>query len=235
MKKMRFKGDFIVFYILAAVALAAGLVIMLWDKAHEATLNSITYLIGVGIMIYAIVALAPNLIKRRNSVVKAYMIVEISLVILMALGMFLSSLRFINVTECQAIGLCIWCRGFVEIVRGYYNHGDVHVAGKKSPYDRAAKYVNIALITLGTYVFFNVNINKEKIVTGLEISLIIGAIILLMLAIYCTVNRVGSKKAHKAPVEASNEPEEVKEDIPASEEKEEEPSKKEKRKMNKDR
>ena len=193
MKKINFKGAIVIYYILFAVALALSLCLFLWDDAQKDYKDSIKYLIGGALIVYSAIFLAPNLFRRRKGIVKAYMIVEIALVVLMALGMVLSQLKIINVTECQAVGLTLWCRGFVEIIRGYYNQGDVRVAGKKSSYDHAAKYINIALITFGTYVFFNVFINKDKLLFVSAVAFAVAAGIMLIFAIYCTKAKIDSK------------------------------------------
>lgn len=216
MKKYRFKGDYIVYYILTVLTIVFGLSFLFCPFMKGIVKDSITYLIGIALLAYAGCFLLKNLFRKRVTVVKVFMWIEFVLVVLMALGMFLSQLRVINISECQALGLTIWCRGFVEIVRGYYNQGDIRVAGRHSAFDRAAKYINIFLITFGTYVFFNVNINKDKIVFGLGVCMLVAAAIFLFLAIYCTTQR-GKKpvKEHKeAPSkeETSEEKEEPKEE-----------------------
>ena len=203
--------------------------------------DSITYLIGIALLLYAGCFLLKNLFRKRVTVVKVFMWIEFVLVVLMALGMFLSQLRVINITECQAFGLTIWCRGFVEIVRGYYNQGDIRVAGRHSAFDRAAKYINIFQITFGTFVFFNVNSNKDMIVFSLGVCMLVAAAIFLFLAIYCTTQRgkipVKDHKESKDSLEEKASDEEAKEE---KEEKEEEPQdkkkkdKKDKKKKNKE-
>lgn len=203
MKKYRFKGDYIVYYILTVLTIVFGLSFLFCPFMKGIVKDSITYLIGIALLAYAGFFLLKNLFRKRVTVVKVFMWIEFILVVLMALGMFLSQLRVINISECQALGLTIWCRGFVEIVRGYYNQGDIRVAGHHSAFDRAAKYINIFLITFGTYVFFNVNINKDKIVLSLGVCMLIAAAIFLFLAIYCTTQR--GKRPVKEHKESSKE------------------------------
>ena len=241
MKKYRFKGDYIVYYILTVLTIVFGLSFLFCPFMKGILKDSITYLIGIALLLYAGCFLLKNLFRKRVTVVKVFMWIEFVLVVLMALGMFLSQLRVINITECQALGLTIWCRGFVEIVRGYYNQGDIRVAGRHSAFDRAAKYINIFLITFGTYVFFNVNINKDKIVFSLGVCMLVAAAIFLFLAIYCTTQRgkipVKDHKESKDSLEEKASDEEAKEE---KEEKEEEPQdkkkkdKKDKKKKNKE-
>ncbi len=185
MKKIRFKGDFIVYFIVFAATLAAGLLFLLNTDIKQSVQNVVEYIIAIAILVYACSFLAPKLVRKRNAVVKGFMIAEFVVVILMSLGMILSQIKIVNVTLAQTIGLTVWARGFVEIVRGYYSMGDIHVENGRTIYDRSAKYFSIAFITIGTWAFFNMTIDKEKIVFWLAVGLLIAALVFLIFAIYC--------------------------------------------------
>ena len=180
----RFKNDWILFFILAAVAITFGILLIVPGVVKNKGLELVNYIVGALILIYDISYLVPNITRRRMAVVKGFMIAELVIVTLIGLSLIIPQIP-IKVTVSQAIGVCIYVRGFVEIVRGYYNLGDQRIAGKKSAYDHAAKYINIALITLGTWVFFcgASYINKERILLCVAIALLVVGVLLLYLAI----------------------------------------------------
>lgn len=187
-KKTRF---YWVYFILAILLFLGALIVApIWSgtdvffKSWGAKLIDI--LIAVAIAYYIIVYLLKKVSSSKGAIL-ILTIVEIVLLSLVALGSVLSQFKVINISgPCQVLGLALWLRGVIELVRAYYYRGFT----SKIKYSLAQLAVAIAMVTFGTYIF------ARPIISSTTMLWILVAL-LIVFGVYTLLYGISAKKPSK--------------------------------------
>ena len=147
-------------------------------------------LIAVCLILYLVNYLFPKLLRGGNGPIHILRIVEFVLLAIIALGCLLSQFAIFSVGgACNILGLCLLCRGVVEIFRAYYHQRD-----SKVNYPLWWLVVAIAMVILGTYLFVKPLFSDELLLWVLALLLLVYGLFLLVYGIKC-------KPAKKAKTE----------------------------------
>lgn len=148
------RRDFALFIVLGSLAcLAAILFCPLWAKTDLpwATWGTkiIQLLIAACLIAYLCTYLWKKVTRGGNGVIRVLTVIEFVCLALIALGCILSQFKVFNISgACAIFGLCLFCRGTVEIFRAYY-----YQRGSSTRYPVWWLAVAIAMVAFGTYCF----------------------------------------------------------------------------------
>jgi hypothetical protein len=155
MKKLSFKKTKLFWlYIFVGVILFVGAILLapFWQstnvpfKGWGAGIVNIT--MGVALTLYLIFYLAKKLLNASNPKIQLLTIIEFIVLTVIALGCFLAQFDILKVSQpCMILGIALWARGAIEIVRAYLYRG---ATDKKYP--AWLLVVAIAMVTFGTYI-----------------------------------------------------------------------------------
>ena len=168
-----------------------------FNKSQIFIEKNIRYLFGAIIMVYATVFLLPFALKKKESAYINFLtIIELGSVGLIAISLFMhDESQYWNIS--RAIGLTVYVFGVVEIIRGYHSKGGVKTF-KNPLFNTFIKYFNIAVITLGSYLFFVQPFSGDKIIIFVRIVLsVLGAAGILIGIISKPVSTKNYKKGKK--------------------------------------
>ena len=174
------KSIFFIFYEILGLICIVLLVLTLFDKPQEFILDKAEFFLGIVIIIYAILFLLPHTFKKKENKITS-LLTFIELVVITVLGVLtITNKNSSHLNMSRTIGLVIYIFGLVEIIRGYHSNGGVKVF-KSNLLNGLIKYFNIFLITLGTYIFFDMPFDKHLLlairiflIALAAISIIIG-------------------------------------------------------------
>lgn len=178
-------------YYILAVALTAGAIVLapIWGST-DVFFKSwgskiINILLAVAILYYVILYLFKKVRSSRGAV-QILTAVEIVLLSLIALGCVLSQFRVINVSDpCQILGLALWLRGVIELVRAYYYRG----SSSTIKYSLLQLAIAIAMVSFGVYIFARPFISRVAIQWILVCALLIFAVFTLLYGISAKPNK----------------------------------------------
>ena len=178
-------------YYILAVALTAGAIVLapIWGST-DVFFKSwgskiINILLAVAILYYVILYLFKKVRSSRGAV-QILTAVEIVLLSLIALGCVLSQFRVINVSDpCQILGLALWLRGVIELVRAYYYRG----SSSTIKYSLLQLAIAIAMVSFGVYLFARPFISRVAIQWILVCALLIFAVFTLLYGISAKPNK----------------------------------------------
>lgn len=146
MKRKRFKGDTVVYFIFAVLCLALGIVLI--PSITNLGQDILNVLIAIAILAYLFGYLVKKL-KRTRQTIFILTAIEFGLMFLIALGLILSQFRVINITGgCKILGLAFALRGTVEMFRAYY-----HQAANNAKYPLWQFVFNLVVLIAGVYMF----------------------------------------------------------------------------------
>ncbi len=175
MKKLSFKKTKLFWiYIVLGTLLVLGAIILapIWNntdapfKGWGASAVNIT--MGIALSLYLIIYLAKKLINS-NFKIQLLIIIEFIVLTIIALGCFLAQFNILRITQpCMIIGIALWARGCIEIVRAYFYRGSA-----EHKYPAWLLVIAIAMITFGTYII------ASPIFTALHLQWIIATAIFL--------------------------------------------------------
>ena len=169
------KTIFYIFYDILATICVILLVLTFFDKPRDFILDKVNLVIGLIIVIYAIIFLLPYTFKKKEAKI-INVLTFIELIVIVILGFILITNKEIkHLNTSRIVGITIYIFGFVEIVRGYHSIGGVKIF-KSNMLNGLIKYFNIFLITLGTYIFFDMPFEKY-LLTTVRVALIFIAVI----------------------------------------------------------
>lgn len=146
------KKNYFLYIIVGALFAVAGILFCpLWQKTDlpwaDWGMQMVELLIAVCLLIYLFGFLLKKLTRSGGGVIGVLTIVEFVALLLVALGSILSQFRVISISgACAILGLCLWCRGTVEIFRAYY-----YQRGSSVRYPVWWLCVAIAMVSLGMY------------------------------------------------------------------------------------
>lgn len=173
------KTIFYIFYDILATICVVLLILTFFEKPREFILDQVNLILGLLIIVYAVIFLLPYTFKKKEAKVINFL-TFIELIVIAILGFILitnKEIKHLNIS--RIIGLIIYIFGLVEIIRGYHSNGGVKIF-KSNMLNGLIKYFNIFLITLGTYIFFDMPFDKY-LLTTVRVTLIFVACISLFI------------------------------------------------------
>ena len=175
------KSIFFIFYEILGLICIILLVLTLFDKPQEFIIDKAEFFLGIVIIIYAILFLLPHTFKKKENKITS-LLTFIELVVITILGVLtITNKNSSHLNMSRTIGLIIYIFGLVEIIRGYHSNGGVKVF-KSNLLNGLIKYFNIFLITLGTYIFFDMPFDKHLLL-AIRIFLIALAVISIIIGL----------------------------------------------------
>lgn len=141
----------------------------------------INVLIAACLILYLANYLFPKLLNRGSGPIHVLRIVEFVLLALIALGCLLSQFAILSVGgACNILGVCLLCRGVVEIFRAYYHQRD-----SKATYPLWWLVVAIVMVIFGTYLFVKPLFTDTHLLWVLAVLLLAYGLFLLVYGIKC--------------------------------------------------
>jgi len=175
------KTIFYIFYDILATICVVLLILTFFEKPREFILDQVNLILGLLIIIYAVIFLLPYTFKKKEAKVINFL-TFIELIVIAILGFILitnKEIKHLNIS--RIIGLIVYIFGLVEIIRGYHSNGGVKIF-KSNMLNGLIKYFNIFLITLGTYIFFDMPFDKY-LLTTVRVTLIFVAVISIFIGL----------------------------------------------------
>lgn len=175
------KSIFYIFYEVLGLICLILLVLTLFDSPRDFILDKVEFFLGIVILIYAILFLLPHTFRKKETKL-INLLTFIELVVILILGfLIITNKKVEHLNISRTIGLVVYVFGLVEIIRGYHSNGGIKVF-KSSLLNGLIKYFNIALITLGTYIFFDCPFEKHML-NAVRIFLIAMAVISIIIGL----------------------------------------------------
>ena len=173
------KSIFFIFYEILGLICIFLLVLTLFNKPQEFILDKAEFFLGIVIIIYAILFLLPHTFKKKENKITS-LLTFIELVVITILGVLtITNKNSSHLNMSRTIGLVIYIFGLVEIIRGYHSNGGVKVF-KSNLLNGLIKYFNIFLITLGTYIFFDMPFDKHLLLAIRIFLIALGVISIII-------------------------------------------------------
>lgn len=163
--------------VLAILCLILGIVLLPFTGIGKTILD---YIVALVLLVYLFTYLVKKLAHTTGSIL-VLTVVEFVVILLIALGLILKQLEVFTIGETrQIIGLVIWLRGVVCLVRGYF----VSTAEARRRYSLLLFLGYIALVTLGAYFLFGASfISDAELILILSVTAFVAFALFLVLAI----------------------------------------------------
>ncbi|MBR2295982.1 MAG: hypothetical protein IKA43_01080 [Clostridia bacterium] len=186
-KKTSFFWVYIVLSVL--IAICALIVAPIWAKTDLFFkgwgAKLIDTLLAVAILYYVIIYLFRR-VKSSSGAIQILIVVEIVLLSLIALGLLLSQFKIISISDpCQVLGVALWLRGTIELVRAYYYRG----ASSKMKYSLLSLAIAILMVSVGVYIFARPVLSRVSLQWVLVAFLLIASIYTLLYGISASPKR----------------------------------------------
>lgn len=196
MKKLTISSrkDYPLFLALGALAVVAAILFAPFWKDTDVFFSdwgrtALNLMIAAVLLVYLFTFLLPKILHGSRGAVLVLTLVEFLAIFLIALGCVLSQFKVINISgACAILGLCLFCRGTVEIFRAYYYRG-----GNSRPYPVWWLAVAILMVAFGTYCFARPLFTDEQILWIFVILLLLLGAALITFGILCRPQKKGTK------------------------------------------
>ncbi len=176
MKITRFKGDIILCFVLAVLAIAVGVVLLPAVTSWGSTM--LNWVIAAGLVAYSFAYLL-GVAAHSGGKIKLLTIIEMVVMLLIALGLVLAQFKVFAVSEvCQIVGLALALRGIVCMFKAYYYQFD-----SKAKYPLMTFVVNIVILVFGVYIFAKAFVSNGQLVIALAVICFVLALVLIVYAI----------------------------------------------------
>lgn len=194
------RKDYPLFLLLGVLSvLAAVLLAPFWQKTDVFFADwggkALKLMIAAVLLVYLFAFLVPKILRGGRGAVGALTIVEAFCVLLIALGCVLTQFKVLHISgACTILGVCLFCRGTVEIFRAYYYRG-----GKTRTYPVWWLAIAIFMVAFGTYCFAKPLFSDTAVLWVLVLLLLLLGILLIVYGILCRPQRKARKKAQRKP------------------------------------
>lgn len=166
MKKLTVSArrDYPLFIVLGALAVIVAILFAPFWKDTDVFfadwgMTALNLMIAAVLLVYLFTFLFPKILHGSRGAVLVLTLVEFLCIFLIALGCILTQFKVLNISgACAILGLCLFCRGTVEIFRAYYYRG-----GSSKPYPVWWLGVAILMVAFGTYCFAKPLFTDEQI------------------------------------------------------------------------
>lgn len=156
---------------LAVLFLALGILLLPPLSLGEIILD---VALAVGLLIYLFTFLVRRLSSAKGTVL-VLTVIEFTVILLIALGLVLKQFNVFNIADsCQIVGVVIWLRSVVSLVRGYF----VSTSDGRRAYPLLTFLLFIGLVTLGTWLF------AAPIFTDATLALILCVVSFVLFALF---------------------------------------------------
>lgn len=189
------RKDYPLFLLLGAFSvLSAVLFAPFWQETEvffsDWGAQALKLMIAAALLIYLFTFLVPKILHGGRGAVGALTIIEAFCVLLIALGCILTQFKVLNISgACAILGVCLFCRGTVEIFRAYYYRG-----GKTHAYPVWWLAVAILMVAFGTYCFARPLFSDTAVLWALVLFLLLLGILLIVYGILCRPQKKAKKK-----------------------------------------
>ena len=174
MKVKKFKGDSVIYFILAVLFTALGVVLL--PSITDLGQNILNVIIAVCILVYLFGYLVKKLKHAKQSIF-VLTAVEFGLMFLIALGLILSQFKVIEITGgCKIVGLALGLRGCVEMFRAYY-----HQSSNSAKYPLWQFMFNLAILIVGVYMFAKPFITDAQLIVVAAVVSFVCAVVFFVL------------------------------------------------------
>ena len=164
---------------------------MPWASLGQTVLE---LLIAACLFVYLFAFLLGKILHGGRGVVMLLTVLEFSCLFLIAVGCVLSQFRVINLSgACAILGLCLLCRGVVEIFRAYYYRG-----GSSRPYPVWWLAISIAMVIFGTYCIAKPLFDDNSVLWFFVVVLLLLAVVLIAYGIASRPHSGAKKKARSS-------------------------------------
>ncbi len=155
MKKLSFKKSklFWLYIVVGAILLLGAILLAPFWQGTDAPFSNwgasiVNITMGAVLLMYLIFYLAKKLLNASNPKIQLLTIIEFIVLTIIALGCFLAQFNILRITQpCLILGIALWSRGAIEIVRAYLYRG-----ATDSKYPAWLLVVAIAMVTFGAYI-----------------------------------------------------------------------------------
>ncbi len=191
MKISRFKGDKVLCFVLAVLAIAVGVVLLPAVTSWGTTM--LNWVIAAGLVAYSFAYLL-GVAKRSGGKIKLLTIIEMVVMLLIAVGLVLAQFKIFAVSEiCQIVGLALALRGIVCMFKAYYYQFD-----SKAKYPLFSFILNLVVLILGVYIFAKPFVSNSQLVIALAVVCFVLALVLIIYAItLISADNKGKSKSTK--------------------------------------
>lgn len=176
MKKRVFKA--VVMFIIAAITLALGIVII--PEVTDLGQTILHILIGGLLLVYCYGYLLPKVVSKSKNTILVLSLIELVLLTFIAVTCIIET--WVNIailTEgCLIIGLALWIRGVVESFRAYF-----YQKSSANKYPVYKVILNVILITVGTWLYVTPIISNFGLIYVFAFILIATSIALIVMGI----------------------------------------------------
>ncbi len=177
--------------LLSALFLTLGILLIPAIGISSVVLN---YIVAAVLLLYLFLFLVKKLTVAKGTIL-VLTVVEFIVIILIALGLILKELQVINLGETfQIIGLVIWLRGVVCLVKGYL----ISSPEARRKYSLLLFLGYIAMVTAGAYFFFANPIRDNTLELVMCILAFSVFALFLVLTIIYWPRKKGEKKQKNA-------------------------------------
>lgn len=176
MKNRTFQA--VLMFIVAAMALTLGILIIPEVTSIGETILHI--LIGALLLAYCYGYLLPKVVSKSRNTILVLSLIELILLTFIAVSCIIETWVDITIlTEgCIIIGVVLWIRGVVESFRSYY-----YQKSNSNKYPVYKVFINIILITAGTWLFVSPIIGNFELLYVFAFLLVAASIALIVMGI----------------------------------------------------
>lgn len=172
----RLLKNFVFDIIVAVVSLALAIVMLPPFGISAKVLN---VLLAIALVFYLVLYLLDKVLHARGNLL-ILLIVEFSVISLIAIGLLFQQFGVFNISGvCRILGVVLWLRGAVSLVRAYF------VAGTKAKrkYSLLIHMGCILLVSFGAYVFARPFISDLALCWIFSVTFFVTALVFTILAV----------------------------------------------------
>lgn len=154
--------------------------------------KALDLMIAALLLVYLFSFLVPKILRGGKGAVAVLTLVEAGCVLLIAIGCILKQCKVLNISgACAILGVCLFCRGTVEIFRAYCYRG-----GKTRRYPVWWLAVAVFMVAFGTYCFAKPLFSDTAVLWVLVAFLLLLGVCLIVYGCLCRPkkNRHSAKK-----------------------------------------
>ncbi len=166
-----FYENHVVDLVLSIIFLALGILLLPVFSLGEVILD---VALAAALLIYLFTFLVKRLSTAKSTVL-VLTVIEFTVILLIAIGLVLKQFNIFNIAQsCQIVGVVIWLRSVVSLVKGYF----VSTADGRRAYPLVTFLLYIGLVTLGTWLF------AAPIFTDTTLALILCILSFVLFALF---------------------------------------------------
>ncbi len=168
--------NFVFDIILAVLSLALAIVMLPPFGISAKVLN---VLLAIALVFYLLLYLLDKVVHARGNLL-ILLIVEFSVISLIAIGLLFQQFGIFNISGvCRILGVVLWLRGAVSLIRAYFVVG----TGAKKKYSLLIHMGYILLLSFGAYIFASPFISDLALCWIFSVAFFVTALVFTVLAV----------------------------------------------------